>query len=114
MDEMIGYCGINCTKCPAFEATQKNDDDARARVAQEWSQHFGADLKAEDINCEGCLTDTDRIFNYCRVCDIRSCAGERELVNCAYCGDYGCEKLTKIHDMVPDAKNKLEEIRQAL
>jgi hypothetical protein len=114
MDEMIGYCGIVCSECPAMLATAKDDDQERARVAQEWSEHFEVDLKPGDINCDGCLTDTDRVFNYCRVCEIRSCAGEKEVVNCAYCGDYGCDKLTKIHDMAPEAKNKLEEIRQTL
>ena len=32
MDKMIAYCGIVCTECPAFEATQKNDDAKRKKV----------------------------------------------------------------------------------
>ena len=34
MDEMIAYCGITCSKCPAMLATLKDDDKERAKVAQ--------------------------------------------------------------------------------
>lgn len=112
MDKMIAYCGINCTECPALLATQKDDDAERAKVAEMWSKQFDVDLKAEDIDCDGCLTEGGRLFGHCQVCEIRKCGGERQVVNCAYCEDYGCEKLTKFLEMVPEAKNTLEEIRK--
>ncbi len=31
---MIGYCGLDCQKCGAFIATQKNDDALRATLTQ--------------------------------------------------------------------------------
>jgi Protein of unknown function (DUF3795) len=27
MEEMIAFCGLNCAECPAFLATQENDDE---------------------------------------------------------------------------------------
>ena len=38
MEEIVAYCGLVCNECPAYEATQKNDNDARAKVAEEWSK----------------------------------------------------------------------------
>jgi hypothetical protein len=111
MDEMIAYCGLDCGQCPALEATLKDDDAERARVAQMWSKEFGADLKAEDINCAGCLSTTEPLFNHCRVCEIRQCGLDRQVINCAHCDEYGCEKLTKFHGMAPEAKKNLERIR---
>jgi hypothetical protein len=111
MDQMIAYCGIDCGGCPALEATQRDDDAQRARVAETWSKEFGADLKPEDINCDGCLTEGDRLFGHCRVCEIRACSRDRGVINCAVCDDYGCEKLTQIHEMVPEARQILERIR---
>ncbi len=114
MDKMIGFCGITCTECPAFLATQKDDDNERIKVAQFWSGQFKQDIKPEDINCDGCLSDGGRLFNHCSVCEIRKCGQERLLKNCAYCNEYACEKLNKFIDMVPDAKLTLEKIRKCL
>jgi hypothetical protein len=36
------------------------------------------------------------------------------VINCAYCDDYGCEKITGFFNFAPDAKARLEEIRQTL
>ena len=64
-----------------------------------------------DINCDGCKSDSKRLINYCSICEIRKCAQEQGVENCAYCSDYACEKLTKFFAMVPHAKTSLEKIR---
>jgi hypothetical protein len=113
MDTMIAYCGLDCGQCPALEATLKDDDAERARVAEMWSKEFEVDLKAADINCRGCTADVedDQLFSHCRVCEIRACSRDRGLINCAVCDDYGCEKLTAFHKMAPQAKETLDGIR---
>lgn len=112
MDKMIAYCGIVCTECPAFIATQKNDDAKRREVAQTWSKQYKFSLKPEDINCDGCTSDSKRILNYCGICQIRKCARDKAVLNCAYCDDYACANLTKFFTMAPHAKLSLERIRQ--
>lgn len=114
MKKMIAYCGINCSECPAFLATQKDDNNERKRVAEMWSKQFNTEFKPEDINCDGCLLESGRLFNYCRVCEIRKCGQEKGVKNCAYCDDYACETLNKFIDNVPEAKTTLEEIRKTL
>ncbi|NIN00617.1 MAG: DUF3795 domain-containing protein [candidate division Zixibacteria bacterium] len=114
MEKMIAYCGLVCTECPAFIATQKNDDEERKKVAEKWSKDHETALKPEDINCDGCLVDSERLFNYCKVCEVRKCAKDKAVVNCAYCDDYGCEKLTKFFGMAPEAKTRLDELRKTL
>jgi len=111
MDTMISYCGLQCHKCPAFLATKKDDDNERKKVAEEWSKHYKSDIKPEHINCLGCTSGEDPIFQYCRVCEIRKCAREKGLENCAYCDDYACEKLNDFFKMVPEAMVTLENIR---
>jgi len=114
MKKTIAYCGIICSECTAFLATQKNDDNERKKVAEMWSKQFNAEFKPEDINCDGCLSESERLFNYCRVCEIRKCGQEKGVKNCAYCDDYACETLNKFIDNVPEAKTTLEEIRKSL
>lgn len=114
MEKMTAFCGIVCTECPAFIATQKNDDTERKKVAESWSKMFKADLKPEDINCDGCLVVGENIFSHCKVCEIRKCGFEKVVKNCAYCDEYICEKLEKFFNNAPDAKKNLEEIRKSL
>jgi hypothetical protein len=112
MEKMIAYCGIVCTECPAFEATQQNDDAKRKDVAEMWSKQYKMRVKTEDINCDGCISGSKRLLGYCAVCEIRKCGQNHGVENCAYCSDYGCEKLTKFIAMVPQAKATLEGIRK--
>jgi hypothetical protein len=114
MKEIIAFCGLLCSECGAFLATKNNDDKKREEVAQLWSKEYGSDIKSEDINCEGCLSEGENIFNYCRVCEIRKCGKEKGVMNCAYCDEYTCEKLEKFFQMVPAAKERLDKIRNKL
>jgi hypothetical protein len=47
---MIACCGLNCSKCEAYIATQENDDTKRARVAKKWSDQYNADIKGEVLD----------------------------------------------------------------
>jgi len=114
MDKMIAYCGIVCTECPAFVATQKDDNAKRKEVAEQWAKQYNMPIKPEDINCDGCKSLGSRIINYCNICEIRKCGREKQVENCAYCDDYACEKLTKFIAMVPHARTALEGIRKSL
>lgn len=114
MDEMIAFCGLRCHECGAFIATKNNDDEKRTEVAQLWSKEFNKDFKPEDIYCDGCLADGGHLFKYCKVCKIRKCGKEKQVVNCAHCNDYACDKLEKFFQMMPDARKQLDEIRSHL
>ena len=114
MDKMISVCGTVCSECPGFLATQKNDNTERKRIAELWSKLYNADIKPADINCDGCMSDGTRIFNYCNICEIRRCGMAKHVENCAYCDEYACEKLTDFFNMAPEAKTTLDEIRKSL
>jgi len=114
MESMIAYCGIHCDQCPTYLATVKDDDQARAQVADQWSKQFMMDLKLADINCDGCLTTGGRLFQHCANCNIRKCSMDKGLENCAHCDEYACEQLTQLFQMIPYAKDGLEAIRRKL
>jgi len=109
---MIAFCGLNCTKCEAFIATQNNDDMLRAKLAQEWTKLYNVTIQPEQINCTGCLSDGVKI-SYCEhMCEIRKCAKENKLNTCADCSDYACNKLDEIFKFTSEAKNNLDILRQ--
>lgn len=111
MEEIIALCGLACHECGALLATKNNDDEKRAEVAQLWAKLFKVEIKLEDINCDGCLSEGGRLFSYCKVCEIRRCGMEKGVANCAYCNEYPCKKLDFIFRAAPDSKKRLDEIR---
>jgi hypothetical protein len=114
MNKLISFCGLLCSDCGAFIATQSNDNKKRAEVAQLWSKQYSVNLKPEDINCDSCASNSDRHFSHCSVCEIRKCGKQKKIANCAHCTDYPCEKLSAFLKLVPDAKSRLDEIKNAL
>jgi hypothetical protein len=111
MERIVSYCGITCSECPAFLATQKSDNTERKRVAELWTKEYGHEFKPSDINCDGCTSNSKRVFTYCTICGIRKCGTEKKVKNCAFCADYPCEKLSQVHAANTKAKETLNNIR---
>ena len=115
MNEMIAYCGLVCQGCAIYLATREKDqgkrDKMRIDIAREIKKHYGEGCKPEDVaDCEGCKAENARLF--CGGdCQIRKCAMDKGLENCAYCSEYACEELNKLHATDPTAKGRLDEIR---
>lgn len=107
---MIAYCGLNCSKCEAYLATQADDDVKREATAKKWSALYKADIHLEQINCNGCKYDGAR-FSHCDVCDIRQCCSSKGVDNCALCDEYICNKLAGFIKLAPQAGETLEAIR---
>jgi len=114
-DRVTAYCGLVCTDCPAYVATQAGDQAALEQVAAQWREEYNApNITVESVICDGCLIDEGRKCGHCAECEIRACGVERAVVNCAYCDDYGCEKIERFFGFVPDARAVLDEIRRSL
>ena len=115
MNRMVAICGLICTECPAYIATQADDLAAKERVAAEWREAFGLpEIDIGFVTCDGCLSVDGRLGGYTGQCPVRACGLERRVVNCAHCPDYACQKLEAFFADVPSARTALEEIRSSL
>ena len=112
---MIGICGLNCFNCPIYIATQKDDDQERKKIAEQWSTDEFP-LEQKDINCEGCLIEEAKLSKFARACEVRACGVEKKVKNCGYCEEYPCQKLDKLWKMFDstEAKASLDKIRNNL
>ena len=64
MDTMIAYCGLTCTECPGYIATQANDRAELERVAAMWRKEFDApEITVESVICDGCVVTCNRILD---------------------------------------------------
>lgn len=112
---IVGFCGIVCSKCRAYVATQKNDLELKKEVARSWSTEQ-EQLRPEDISCRGCLASPESLLKFCHTCAVRACGYQRNIKNCAYCDEFPCVKLSGLWKAMGSDKEKqtLEEIRRGL
>jgi hypothetical protein len=108
--EMIAYCGLDCSDCEAYIATQEDNDGKRKDTAQKWSKMYRTEIKPEQINCKGCKSDKTR-FHHCEVCEIRRCCLAKSVDNCALCENYICDTLAGFIKLAPEAGIALEKLR---
>ena len=119
MENNLSCCGLNCTTCIIHLATQENDEENKRKmridIARQIKEHYGQDCKPEDVtNCDGCKAENGRLFSGSNNCKIRQCAKEKGIENCAYCNKYACNKLQEFFVNDPQAKKKLDAIRNTL
>ncbi len=115
MERMIAYCGLVCTECKGYVATQADDWAALEQLAEKARKDYGAaNATAESIRCDGCLSASPRKCGYCAECAIRACGVQRGVANCGACPDYACEQLLEFIKMVPEARATLDGVRAAL
>ena len=113
MYDMIAYCGLDCSKCDAYKATQTEDLVLKTKIAERWTNELGMAFVPEDITCDGCKSD--RLSAWCqKVCAIRPCAEEKCVETCAHCGEYECAKLNKFLGTESTARELLEDIRKSI
>ena len=79
--------------CLAYRPNVEADPAHQKALSDGWHKYFDFRLPPEEIICEGCVADNPQPID--SACPVRPCANERGLENCAYCADYGCEKLAK-------------------
>ncbi len=110
--KMIAYCGIACSSCDAFLATQSGDPAELERVAAAWRAQVDPGITTADIPCNGCLAEVGPLCSYCAICPVRICARERGVASCAYCGDYPCDKLAPHFAHAPQMRDVLDALRR--
>jgi hypothetical protein len=116
MGKMLAYCGLRCDTCPVYVATREKDDDRkhemRVSIARQCNEKYGMELEAEDISdCDGCIAVGGRLFKGCTQCEIRKCAMQKNLTSCAFCDEFGCDKLQEHFCLDPESLRRLEGLR---
>ena len=123
MEKIIACCGLECTACAAYIATQENNEALRKETAELWGRQLGVEVEPESISCDGCLS-SGRHLDYCSICAIRKCCMEKNILNCGHCDEYMCETLlqgltflSEVLEMGPlgdlEAKKNLDAIRKS-
>ena len=113
MTELFAFCGLDCTACEAYQATQANDVARQQALLERWRVEYDANMDMSAVTCDGC-SSCGRLGGYCAACPVRACSTARGLENCAACPDYACETLSSFLAVAPQARANLEMLRGRL
>ncbi|WP_372751480.1 DUF3795 domain-containing protein [Labilibaculum sp.] len=102
----IAYCGIDCSKCPAYVATEKEQKNVRIKIAKLWSDRENH-YESCEISCKGCREPWGKKFRHCANCEVRECARKKLYTSCADCPQYPC---TKLNDLLQSLDEKIVRI----
>ncbi|MDD3155038.1 MAG: DUF3795 domain-containing protein [Victivallaceae bacterium] len=117
MEIKIAPCGLVCSRCDAYRATQENSPEKLELVAADWRRLYQCDdIKAEFISCDGCMTENGRKCYHCEhQCEIRKCAVEKKVAVCSECEQYPCKMLSGFLEYVPQAQaNPMRKMLDAI
>jgi hypothetical protein len=114
LGRIIAYCGLDCSQCDGYRATQAGDVAAKEQVAARWRMEYNnPHVDAVYVTCDGCTAADGRLGGHCSECDIRICGTSRGLGTCADCAGFEtCEKLARFFGFVPAARETLMELKQ--
>lgn len=97
--DFVSPCGLYCGVCAIHIAHRDNNLKFKQGLVNLYKGKIPGkgvlpnceNLSAEDIRCQGCLSD-DR-FIHCQQCSIRECATEKGYSGCHQCDKFLCEYI---------------------
>lgn len=92
-EDIVARCGYRCNLCLAYRENIHSAADQR-KISDGWFKYYGFRIPAEDISCDGCLTEdcqNPKLLD--PECPVRPCVLGKGLENCAHCEEYVCEVL---------------------
>lgn len=111
VEEMMGYCGLDCERCDAYLATIHNDQALREKTAKLWAELNQAPILPEHINCMGCRTDGVKTVFCEHMCAVRQCALKKGVSTCGSCPELeSCHTVGAIIQNNPATRKNLDEM----
>jgi len=104
-NNLICYCGHDCSKCVIHIATQNNDDSLRNQARSFYKEQFGQDIPLTKFNCSG--GRSNNLFELCGECPFRKCCNERGIEACKLCVEYPCNMLREYQDKYVNKCNQI-------
>ncbi len=101
-------CGLFCSSCMIYLATQKNDTIKLQYFAEKLN------TSVDQVRCNGCRSDV--LTTYCKNCYMKKCSSEKMISFCSECDEYPCNYIKEFQKQMPhrvelfDSLNRIKEV----
>jgi hypothetical protein len=95
----VSPCGLYCGVCAIHIAHRDDNEKLKQKLVNLYKGGVpgkgtlpnSASLSAEDIRCDGCLSDDP--FMHCKRCEIKKCNKEKGCGGCHECDEFPCQYI---------------------
>ncbi len=95
--ELLSPCGLYCGVCGVYYASHHKDQVLKEKLAKAYGD------TPDKIECNGCMSD--KVYWYCQVCPVKTCAADKKVEGCYQCGAFPCAKIDNFP--VPEGKKNI-------
>ncbi|MCF8083784.1 MAG: DUF3795 domain-containing protein [Deltaproteobacteria bacterium] len=87
--DLMAPCGLYCGTCGVYIATRDNNEKFKAVMGNLYG------TPPEETECLGCMQadSSDRLYAYCKTCDIRDCVNSKGYYSCHQCEGWPCSLI---------------------
>lgn len=87
--DLMAPCGLYCGTCGVYIATRDNNEKFKTVMGNLYG------TKPEETECLGCMQSDppDKIYAYCKECNIRECVKEKGFYSCHQCDEWPCDMI---------------------
>lgn len=85
MEKLAAPCNMYCGVCGLYVAYKTDNQRLKEKLGGVYQ------IEPKDIVCEGCLSDV--VFGFCRACQVRNCALEKQVAGCHECDEFSCDRI---------------------
>ena len=111
---MIAYCGIDCSECDNYLATQSGSQEDLKMVAEKLSKIYRAEVIPEYVLCDGCRAGERKSYFCDNLCKMHKCCTERKYYSCIECNEIPCKELQAEIKNKPKAMGNLNKLKDTV
>ncbi len=84
--DLMAPCGLYCGVCGVYIATRDGNEKFKSVMGRLYG------TKTEETECLGCMQSDppQKLYGYCRHCQIRDCIRSKGFYSCHQCRDWPC------------------------
>lgn len=102
---LVGACGLFCGTCLIYTATILDIKNLKLQLAKEIFIAENPEGNISKIKCFGCHGNKD--LHWSPRCKILRCTTEKNILTCAECSEFACEKLVSFYKHYEEFEGEL-------
>jgi len=110
--KLVSACGFYCGACNDYISYVTHNKELLEKVAVEINKQLNINISADQVGCLGCWGDIHNLWSSSLDCKIRHCAESKNIMICALCVEFPCERFDKQFNSKSQQRKNCDRIKE--